>query len=166
MAESSLTIKDLNKQTLETCLSAKQSGKQIIITNGCFDVIHLGHLRYLQASKELAENSFLVVGLNSDASVKQLKGSNRPINSQLARRELLLGLRPVDGVIVFEELNALGFFKYLQTVLKPDIYTKGADYLNKNCEEFDYCFEHNIDIAYIDFNEGFSSTQLIEALNS
>lgn len=93
-----------------------------MLTNGCFDILHAGHVRYLTAARALGRA--LVVGLNSDQSVRQLKGATRPIVSQEERAEVLLGLKAVDAVVIFEELTAQG----LITALRPDIYVKGGDY--------------------------------------
>lgn len=93
-----------------------------VFTNGCFDILHIGHIDYLRASKRAGD--YLVVGLNSDASIKRLKGDTRPINSQLDRRAMLLELRCVDEVIIFDEDTPLELIKQVN----PDIVTKGGDY--------------------------------------
>ena len=136
--------------------------KKIVATNGCFDILHVGHLRYLEASKKLGD--YLVVGLNSDSSVKQLKGESRPINSEEDRKELLLGLKAVDEVIIFNETEACEFLKKV----KPDIYTKGGDYSLeevKNWPEYKTAQELGCKIELIDFVEGKSSTKIIETLS-
>jgi glycerol-3-phosphate cytidylyltransferase len=101
---------------------AELKAKTIVATNGCFDILHIGHSRYLSQSRALGD--LLVVGLNSDTSVTKLKGPTRPINSQDDRAELLLALRAVDYVVIFSEDDAS---KFLEAV-KPQIYTKGGDY--------------------------------------
>jgi D-beta-D-heptose 7-phosphate kinase/D-beta-D-heptose 1-phosphate adenosyltransferase len=93
-----------------------------VFTNGCFDILHIGHIDYLRASKRAGD--YLVVGLNSDASIKRLKGGTRPINSQLDRKAMLLELRCVDEVIIFDEDTPLELIKQVN----PDIVTKGGDY--------------------------------------
>ena len=100
-------------------------GKQVVATNGCFDILHRGHLEYLAASRALGD--VLVVGMNSDNSVRELKGSGRPINNQEDRAVMLAALKPVDYVVIFDELEASNFLK----AVCPDIYTKGADYQAK-----------------------------------
>lgn len=135
--------------------------KKIVATNGCFDILHVGHLRYLEASKKLGD--YLVVGLNSDSSVKQLKGESRPINSQEDRKEMLLGLKAVDEVIIFDEIDACEFLKKV----KPDIYTKGGDYSPEEMEkwpEYKLAQELGCKIELIDFVDGKSSTKIIEKL--
>lgn len=93
-----------------------------VFTNGCFDILHIGHIDYLRASKRAGD--YLVVGLNSDASIKRIKGGTRPINSQLDRKAMLLELRCVDEVIIFDEDTPLELIKQVN----PDIVTKGGDY--------------------------------------
>ena len=104
-------------------------GKRIVSTNGCFDILHVGHVRILKQSKELGD--ILVVGINSDASVKKLKGEDRPINSQDDRAELLSSLECVDIVSIFDEGTPVEFLK----VVKPNIHVKGADYKPQDLEE-------------------------------
>lgn len=140
---------------------AKKSGKTIVATNGCFDLLHVGHLRNLEASKNLGD--ILVVGLNSDTSVQALKGSGRPINNESDRAELLLGLKPVDHVVIFDELNACTFLK----LVEPDIYTKGGDYTSSDLQkwpEYRIAQELNCRIEIIKLVEGKSSTKLIANL--
>jgi rfaE bifunctional protein nucleotidyltransferase chain/domain len=141
---------------------ARQAGQRIIATNGCFDILHIGHLRYLEKSKKLGD--LLVVGINSDLSVKALKGPSRPINNQADRAELLLGLKPVDFVIIFEETDACNFLKKV----KPDVYTKGGDYSPdelKNWPEYKTAQLLGCKIEIISLIEGKSSTQTINKIN-
>ena len=98
------------------------SGKKLVVTNGCFDLLHAGHVTYLEAARNLGDA--LLVGLNGDASVRQLKGEGRPINSEADRALVLAALASVDAVCVFQELDALHFL----ALVKPDIYAKGGDY--------------------------------------
>lgn len=104
-------------------------GKSIVSTNGCFDILHVGHVRILKQSKGLGD--VLVVGINSDASVKKLKGEDRPINNQDDRAELLSSLECVDIVSIFDEGTPVEFLK----VVKPNIHVKGADYKPQDLEE-------------------------------
>ena len=101
---------------------AKAAGKVVVTTNGCFDVLHLGHLRYLQAARALGD--LLVVAVNSDSSVRQLKGQNRPLVPELERAEMLAGLECVDYVVIFPELTPMS----LLSELKPSLHVKGGDY--------------------------------------
>ena len=101
---------------------AKSDGNVVVTTNGCFDVLHLGHLRYLQAARQLGD--LLVVAVNSDSSVRQLKGENRPLVPEDERAEMLAGLECVDYVVIFPEETPIS----LLSELKPSIHVKGGDY--------------------------------------
>jgi rfaE bifunctional protein nucleotidyltransferase chain/domain len=113
----------LSRQELSKTLEQLRSeGKCIVTTNGCFDLLHVGHVRFLQASKALGD--ILAVGLNSDASVRRLKGEQRPLNTQDDRAEVLAALACVDFVSIFDEDTPVEFIK----AAKPNIHAKGADY--------------------------------------
>ncbi|SDD80909.1 D-glycero-beta-D-manno-heptose 1-phosphate adenylyltransferase [Sporomusa acidovorans] len=107
----------------------KAAGKTIVFTNGCFDILHAGHVRYLTGARQLGD--CLIVGLNSDKSVRSLKGPTRPVNSQDDRAEVLAGLRAVDYVVIFHEKTA----ENIINEIKPDIYAKGGDYCVKDLPE-------------------------------
>ena len=109
-------------QLAEILQGARNEGKVVVTTNGCFDVLHVGHLRYLQAARTLGD--LLVVGVNSDASVRALKGENRPLVSAAERAEMLAGLACVNYVTIFSESNPIA----LLSQLKPNIHVKGGDY--------------------------------------
>lgn len=98
------------------------AGRKVVVTNGCFDLLHLGHVTYLDSARKLGD--VLLVGLNSDASVRELKGADRPINNAADRAEVLAALQSVDAVCVFEERSAGNFL----AAARPDIYVKGGDY--------------------------------------
>jgi rfaE bifunctional protein nucleotidyltransferase chain/domain len=100
----------------------RSRGHLVVFTNGCFDILHVGHLRTLQTAR--AQGDVLVVGINSDASVKLLKGEGRPVNTQADRAELLAGLACVDYVVVFDEATPVE----LIGVLRPEVHVKGGDY--------------------------------------
>jgi D-beta-D-heptose 7-phosphate kinase/D-beta-D-heptose 1-phosphate adenosyltransferase len=100
-------------------------GRSLVFTNGCFDILHLGHVRYLEASRKLGDA--LVVGINTDASVRKLKGPGRPLQSELDRAQILASLSCVDAVVLFDEDTPLALIR----ALKPDVLTKGADYKTK-----------------------------------
>ena len=108
-------------QAMRQCERWRQAGQQIVLTNGCFDLLHLGHARYLQAARTFGR---LVVGVNSDESVRRLKGPERPLVPERERAELLAALRWVDLVTIFDEPTA----EDLVEVLRPTVYVKGADY--------------------------------------
>lgn len=120
----------LTREALGAKLKAlKESGKTIVSTNGCFDILHVGHIRILQQSKALGD--ILVVGINSDASVRKLKGETRPINSEEDRGEVLAALGCVDYVSVFGEDTPVELLK----VIQPNIHVKGSDYKPEDLEE-------------------------------
>lgn len=109
-------------EQLETQITASpQNWRPLVLTNGCFDLLHIGHLRYLQQAKSFGRS--LIVGINSDRSVGNLK-PNRPIVPESQRAELVMGFKPVDGVVIFDSLTAIPLIE----TLKPDIYAKGGDY--------------------------------------
>ena len=113
-----LVLKDL----VEKLNTLRQSGKKLVFTNGCFDILHVGHVRYLAAAR--SEGDILVVGLNSDHSTRTIKDQNRPIMSQDQRAEVLSGLWCVDYITIFDEPDPLK----LITAIKPDVLVKGADW--------------------------------------
>lgn len=126
-----------------------------VFTNGCFDLLHVGHLRYLEDARSLGDR--LVVGLNSDASVKRLKGDTRPIVPEHERREMLLGLKPVDDVIIFEEDTPLR----LIMEVKPDILVKGGDWAIEQIVGGDFVVSNGGEVLSLPFHEGRSSTNII-----
>ena len=137
----------------------QKSGKTFAATNGCFDILHLGHAKYLQKTKDLADYS--IVMLNSDSSVKMLKGEGRPINNENDRAELLTFLSSVDYVVLFNEKSPA---KLLENI-KPDIYTKGADYTLETLPEREIVERNNIRVEFIEFVQGKSTTNLINKIN-
>jgi len=106
----------------EAVKRAKGEGKKIVFTNGCFDILHQGHVRYLSEAKKCGD--YLIVGVNSDRSIRNIKGNNRPLMTEGARAELLAALCFVDGVVIFNEEDPLAIIQYL----KPHILVKGADW--------------------------------------
>lgn len=137
---------------------AKSDGNVVVTTNGCFDVLHLGHLRYLQAARQLGD--LLVVAINSDSSVRQLKGENRPLVPEEERAEMLAGLGCVDYVVVFPELTPIS----LLSELKPSIHVKGGDYKLEQLIEKDVV-EANGGKVIVGLNvPGKSTTNLIEVI--
>ena len=115
--------KILTVQTLPTWRdNHRNNGKKLAATNGCFDILHAGHVSYLQAARNEADA--LIVGINSDRSIRELKGPNRPIHTENDRASIIAALESVDGVFIFDELRATEFLKQAQ----PDVYVKGGDY--------------------------------------
>ena len=128
------------------------------MTNGCFDILHAGHVRYLNKSKQFGD--ILIVGLNSDSSVKKLKGDSRPINNELDRAEVLLGLKAVDYVVIFDENTPENLLK----LVKPDIYTKGADYTIETLPEAKTVIENGGCVKFVELVQGKSTTKIIDKI--
>ena len=143
------------KEIADIVQNERKSGKTFAATNGCFDILHVGHVRYLQKTKSLANYS--IVMLNSDNSVKMIKGPERPINNEQDRAEILNALSCVDYVVLFEEKSPA---KLLETI-KPNIYTKGADYTLETLPERDVVLRNNIKVEFIEFVQGKSTTNII-----
>lgn len=137
---------------------ARTDGAAVVTTNGCFDILHLGHLRYLQAARELGD--LLVVAINSDSSVRQLKGENRPLVPEDERAEMIAGLECVDYVVIFSELTPAE----LLGQLKPTLHVKGGDYRRRQLVERDIV-EANGGQVLIGINvPGKSTTDLIKVI--
>ena len=137
-----------------------EAGKTIVTTNGCFDILHVGHVKYLQKTKSYAD--YLMVLLNSDKSVKSIKGDSRPINNELDRATILTALSCVDFVVMFDEDSPAD----LLDEIKPDVYTKGADYNMDTLPEREIMIKNNIKVEFIDFVEGKSTTNIIDKINN
>ena len=148
-----LENKIVGVQSLKKKLSAvRKQGKTIVFTNGCFDLMHLGHVKYLQAAK--SANAVVVVGLNSDRSIKRIKGPSRPIVAQRSRAAVLAALESVDFVVIFNEETPYALIKAVQ----PDILVKGADWKGKKVVGADVAKK----LRFIKYEEGFSTTNIIE----
>ena len=142
------------------CEELRGGGKKVVATNGCFDLLHVGHVRYLQAARALGD--FLAVGLNSDDSVRELKGIGRPITSENDRAELLAALQCVDLVTVFPQIRATQFI----AAVRPAIYVKGGDYRAETLDEEERAVlkEIGAEIRLIPFEAGYSTSRLIEQI--
>jgi D-glycero-beta-D-manno-heptose 1-phosphate adenylyltransferase len=133
--------------------------KKIVFTNGCFDIIHRGHIDYLAKAAELGD--VLIIGLNSDASVKRLKGGGRPVQDQLTRAHILASLFFISYVIIFEEDTPF----YLINLVQPDVLVKGGDYKEINqIVGYDIVTKKGGKVLTIPFIEGFSSTSILEKI--
>ena len=132
-----------------------QSGKTVVVTNGCFDILHV---RYLQKTKSFAD--YMIVLLNSDKSVRSIKGPTRPINNEQDRAEVLNALACVDYVVMFDEDSPAN----LIDEIKPDVYTKGADYTMETLPEADIMRKNNIKVEFIEFVAGKSTTNTINKM--
>ena len=144
----------------DRCEKLRAAGKKLVATNGCFDLLHVGHVRYLQAARALGD--FLAVGLNSDRSVRQLKGGGRPITTEDDRAEVLAALRCVDLVTIFPEMRATRFL----VAARPAIYVKGGDYTSETLNEEERVALKQIgaEIRLIPFEPGYSTSQLLEQI--
>lgn len=138
----------------------KAHGKTIVTTNGCFDILHVGHVRYLQATKAFAD--VMIVCLNSDVSVKKIKGPDRPINNENDRAEILCALECVDYVVLFDESSPVD----LLCEIKPDVYTKGADYTIETLPEAKPVMQNGGRVEFISFVEGKSTTNVIKKIGA
>ncbi len=148
--------KMITEKNLEDVLTYyRDRGKKIVFTNGCFDILHIGHVKYLQASKEVGD--ILIVGLNSDKSVKILKGNDRPINNQADRATLLSAFSFIDHVIIFDDETPTQLIK----TIKPDVLVKGGDYKLEEVVGREYATK----VVLIDFVEGYSSTNIINKIS-
>ena len=123
------------------CEKLRSAGKKIVATNGCFDLLHVGHVRYLQAARALGD--LLVVGLNGDRSVRELKGAGRPITTQSVRAEILAALACVDLVTIFPEIRAAKFL----AAVHPAVYVKGGDYTARTLDEAELTILKEIEAA-------------------
>lgn len=154
-----IKLKILDEGRLEQQLAIWQfQNKKIVFTNGCFDIIHLGHIDYLSKAKDLGD--ILLIGLNTDDSVKRLKGKNRPIKTQFERSVLLASLQFVNGVILFDEDTPYDLIKKV----KPNILVKGSDYKKEEIVGADIIENTGGEIFTIDFLEGYSTTAILDKI--
>lgn len=137
----------------------KKEGK-VVFTNGCFDILHLGHLEYLDKASKLGQK--LIIGLNTDISVKRLKGESRPINNEQTRGMMLAKLAIVDAVVLFEECTP----KELIKSIKPDVLAKGADYKVEEIVGHDIVLGNGGAVVPIDLVDGYSTTSIIEKMQN
>ena len=148
------TWPDLKKR----CAMWHLLGKKIVFTNGCFDILHLGHIEYLSKAADLG--SAMVIGINSDESVKKLKGDNRPINSENARAMVLASLSFIDAVVIFNEDTPYELIKSIQ----PDILLKGDDYKTENIAGHDTVLSKGGKVITIELTPGYSTTSILEKI--
>ena len=137
---------------------ARAKGRKIVFTNGCFDILHVGHVKYLEKAKSFGE--ILVVGLNSDSSVRKIKGPGRPVNKQADRAKVLASLYFVDYVVFFNEETP----EKLIMALKPDILVKGSDWKIKNIVGGDFVRSRGGMVKTVKFVDGYSTTSLISRI--
>jgi D-beta-D-heptose 7-phosphate kinase/D-beta-D-heptose 1-phosphate adenosyltransferase len=136
----------------------KEEGKKVVFTNGCFDILHQGHIRYLSEAKKCGD--YLIIGLNSDRSIRNIKGKNRPLVPEGARAELLAALCFVDGVVIFDEEDPLAIIKYLQ----PQVLVKGADWTEEDIIGAELIKERGGEVKRIPLIPGISTSDIIRRI--
>ncbi|MDX2304080.1 MAG: D-glycero-beta-D-manno-heptose 1-phosphate adenylyltransferase [Microscillaceae bacterium] len=136
----------------------KSEGKKVVFTNGCFDIVHLGHIDYLEKARQKGDK--LVVGVNTDASVRRLKGEKRPVVPEYPRARMIAAFEFVDLVVLFEEDTPL---RLIET-LNPDILTKGSDYEIKNIVGAEFVLGQGGRVETLDLVEGYSTSGIIEKI--
>src|SRR6266480_1502839 len=148
------------EELLERSRRLRGTGKKLVATNGCFDLLHVGHVRYLQAARALGD--LLAVGLNGDRPVRELKGKGRPVISEHDRAEILAALQCVDLVTIFPEMRATQFI----AASHPSIYVKGGDYSSETLNEAERALlkEIGAEIRFIPFEAGYSTSRLLEQI--
>jgi rfaE bifunctional protein nucleotidyltransferase chain/domain len=141
--------------------SLRKSGRKLVATNGCFDILHLGHVTYLQHARE--QGDALIVGVTGDSNVQKLKGPNRPVNNEQDRAGVVAALESVDGVFIFSELDARNFLQRVQ----PDIYVKGGDYTidTINQDERRLLEKMGVKIVLLPLVPGKSTTSILEKIS-
>ncbi|WP_409479258.1 D-glycero-beta-D-manno-heptose 1-phosphate adenylyltransferase [Pseudobdellovibrio sp. HCB154] len=148
--------KVLSAQSLEQAIADfKKAGKKIVFTNGCFDLLHIGHVRYLEQAKSLGD--VLIVGINTDASVQVLKGPTRPIQNENDRAEILASLKSVDHTVLFGEQTPINLIKSV----KPDILVKGGDWKKEQIVGWDFVESYGGTVKSLQFVDGKSTTNII-----
>jgi D-beta-D-heptose 7-phosphate kinase/D-beta-D-heptose 1-phosphate adenosyltransferase len=140
------------------CRHLRADGKRIVFTNGCFDLLHLGHVRYLEHARRLGD--VLIVGINTDASVRRLKGENRPLRSQEECAALVAALKPVDSVTLFEEDTP----ETLIAELQPDVLVKGGDYAPEQIAGAPLVQSWGGKVVVLPYLSGYSTTGMIEEI--
>ena len=149
--------KILNKDNLaEWVAECRAKGSKIVFSNGCFDILHRGHVEYLAKAADFGDE--MLIGLNTDASVKRLKGPSRPINDEYARAIVLAGLEFVSAVVLFDEDTPYNLIKAVQ----PDVLVKGSDYKPEDIVGYDIVTAKGGRVGTIDFVDGYSTTRTIE----
>ena len=159
-------LKKINNKIFDLQLLMKKiekwrsENKKIVFTNGCFDLIHLGHIEILARSSDFGDK--LIIGVNSDLSIKKLKGENRPIIQQSSRIRQLSALEFVDAVVLFDEETPI---KLIETI-KPDVITKGGDYTAKNVVGNEVVSQKNGEVVIIPLTQGYSTTSILNKIKN
>ena len=154
----------MNKKIIEidklesSIADLKRDGLKIVFTNGCFDILHLGHIDYL--SRAASFGDILIIGVNTDESVKRLKGSGRPINDESSRAQLLAALEFVDAVVLFNDKTPIELIK----TITPDILAKGGDYKAEDVVGYEHVITSGGEMRIIDFLPGYSTSSIIQKI--
>lgn len=147
-------------QLSDVIAKLRQANKKIVTTNGCFDIVHVGHISVLKSAKALGD--ILIVGINSDASVKKLKGNERPLVSENDRAEVIASLVPVDFVTIFDEDTPVEWLK----IVKPDVHVKGGDHDLKNLAEVPVVTSFGGEVKLVPIVSGKSTSGLIDKIKT
>ena len=154
-----LNSKILDKKRLLVKLTDwKEENKKIVFTNGCFDLIHLGHIEVIARSADLGD--ILIIGVNTDNSIKRLKGSNRPIVEEISRAKQLAALEFVDAVVFFDQDTPIDLIK----IINPNLITKGGDYNSDQVIGNDIVAKNNGEVVIIPLTQGYSTTSILEKI--
>ncbi|MEM7647335.1 MAG: D-glycero-beta-D-manno-heptose 1-phosphate adenylyltransferase [Pseudomonadota bacterium] len=145
-------------ETLCQQLTKDRQGQKLVFTNGCFDILHIGHIRYLQEAKQCGD--LLCVALNSDRSVKELKGPERPLQSEQDRAEVLAALQAVDYTVIFDEPTPLQFIK----AINPDVLVKGGDWSIDQIVGSDHVLSYGGEVKSLQFVQGRSTTDVVQRI--
>lgn len=148
------------EEIVATVADWKSSGDKVVFTNGCFDILHYGHIHYLSAARELGDR--LIVGMNSATSVRRLKGASRPINDELTRTHLMAAMQFVDAVVLFEEDTPYQLIK----LIVPDVLVKGGDWRPDQIIGADIVLEQGGEVKSLNFVEGYSTTNIEQKIKN
>lgn len=155
------SLKIVNKsEAIKKVTKWQNEGNEIVFTNGCFDIVHLGHIDYLEKARNLGDK--LIVGINTDASVKRLKGEKRPIVNEEARTRMMASFEFIDLVVLFDEDTPLEIIE----ILSPDILVKGNDYTVSTIVGADFVLDHGGKVETIELVKGYSTSLIIEKIKA
>ena len=161
MSENQSQTKIVTRARLASLVAEwRHSGEQIVLANGCFDLLHVGHIRYLRGAKQLGGK--LIVAINSDYSVRQLKGEGRPLMPAEERAEMLAALTDVDAVVVFDEPDVRGLIREIH----PDVQAKGTDYTRESVPERDELLSHGGRVEIVGDPKDHSTTEFLSELRA
>ncbi len=151
-------FRNINSQSIELINKWKSEGKRVVFTNGCFDILHSGHIKYLSEAAALGDK--FVIGLNSDSSVSRLKGNDRPVKSEECRADILAFMAVIDMVVIFDEDTPEALIKKII----PDVLVKGGDWKINEIVGADIVISNGGEVKSLSFLEGFSSTRIIDKM--